>query len=57
MSVQLLLAVATLTLNFVPVAGTILFCALNGALLAWEYHELYSDMCGVNKREQVAIFY
>ena len=36
--VQLVLAVVTLPLNFVPVAGTILFCALNGALLAWEYH-------------------
>ena len=25
---------------------------LNGALLAWEYHEVYFDMCGIEKRLQ-----
>ena len=51
-TVQLVLAVITLPLNFVPVAGTLLFCALNGAMLAWEYHELYFDMCGLTKQTQ-----
>jgi hypothetical protein len=35
-AIQLVLAVVTLPLNFVPVVGTIAFCALNGAMLGWE---------------------
>lgn len=50
--IQLVLAVGTLPLNFVPVVGTLLFCALNGGMLAWEYHELYFDMCGLTKSQQ-----
>ena len=41
---QLVVALATLPLNFAPVVGTMAFCAINGALVAWEYHELYFDM-------------
>ena len=51
-AIQLVLAIATFPLNFVPVLGTLAFCALNGAMLAWEYHELYFDMCGLSKRQQ-----
>eukprot|EP01043_Picozoa_sp_COSAG02_P031788 COSAG02_NODE_2091_length_9866_cov_3.931095_4_plen_183_part_00 len=53
-TIQLVLAIATLPLNFVPVLGTLAFCALNGAMLGWEYHELYFDMCGLTKRQQRA---
>ena len=49
---QIVMAIATLPLNFIPVLGTLAFCAINGALMGWEYHEIYFDMCGMSKRQQ-----
>ena len=45
-------AIVTLPLHLVPFVGTLLFSAINGAMLAWEYHELLFDMSGLSKKEQ-----
>lgn len=50
--VQLVFGLCTFWMNFIPVLGTILYAACNGALVAWEYHEFYFNMCGIGKREQ-----
>jgi len=46
-----------LPLNFIPVVGTCVYCAAAGAFVAWEYHELYFDMCGIPRRQQRSIVY
>lgn len=47
-----LFAVLLLPLHFIPVIGTVIYCAANGALYAWEFHEMYFNMCGIPYREQ-----
>ena len=49
---QVVAMVCLLPLHLFPVLGTLVYCAINGALLAWEYHELYFNMHGIPKHQQ-----
>ena len=49
---QVVAMVCLLPLHLFPVLGTLVYCAINGALLAWEYHELYFNMHGISKATQ-----
>ena len=45
-------AVVLMPLHLIPVLGTVIYCAANGALYAWEFHEGYFVMCGIPYKEQ-----
>ena len=49
---QVVAMICLLPLHLFPVIGTLVYCAINGALLAWEYHELYFNMHGISKATQ-----
>lgn len=51
---QIVIGVGTLPLHLLPVIGTLAYCAVNGALVAWEYHEIYFEMLGIPPSKQRA---
>ena len=53
--VSILLRIATLPLNLIPILGTILYVYLNGTLSSWELHLPYFAMKGLNYAQQKQI--
>lgn len=51
---QVLLLIATLPLNLIPVVGSVLYAWLNGTLMAWGYHMYYFEMKNFSYGQQKA---
>jgi hypothetical protein len=54
LAVECAVGVVSLPLHLAPVVGSVGYCAVNGALLAAQHHELYFDMRGVGRAQQRA---
>ncbi|DAZ98118.1 TPA: hypothetical protein N0F65_003104 [Lagenidium giganteum] len=52
---RLVVLIATMPLNIIPILGTVVWVWLNGFLLAWEYHLYYFELKGYSYVEQRAV--